>query len=86
MSTITQNLGFIEPKWWMDSTTVRGALLTIAPTIVAILHLFSIQILNDEITLIVEGLAGLAGLAGAVMAIVGRSRSGAGLTFGFKKN
>lgn len=69
-----------ETKWWMDSMTIRGALLTTLPTLVAILKLFGVEIGEGEVNVIVEGLAGIAGLIGGVMAIVGRFRAKHALT------
>lgn len=60
--------------------TVRGALLTTLPTLVAVLKLFGLEIGEGEINAIVEGLAGIAGIAGAFMAIIGRFRVKSDLT------
>ncbi len=62
-------------KWWLDSTTVQGALMTYVPSIVVVLGLLHVQIGSGEINAIVNGIAGLMGLVGACMAIYGRFKA-----------
>jgi hypothetical protein len=69
-------------KWWLSSKTVQGVLLMIAPTIVAILNLFHVQIGNDEMNVIVDGIAGLFGVFGAIYAIIGRLTASQSLVLG----
>ena len=59
-------------KWWLESTTVQGALLTVVPTVVTVLHLFGVNIQDAEMQTIVTGIAGICGMFGAIIAIIGR--------------
>lgn len=59
-------------KWWLDSQTVQGVLLTFVPTIIGILHAFGFAVGSGEIEIIVNGIAGIMGAIGATIAIVGR--------------
>ncbi len=64
-----------DTKFWLDSTTVRGALVTVLPAIALVLKAFDIDIGEGERENIVDGIAALAGLIGAVYAIIGRFRA-----------
>ena len=64
-----------DTKFWLDSTTVRGALVTVLPAIALILKAFDIDIGEGERENLVDGIAALAGLVGTVYAIVGRFRA-----------
>jgi len=65
----------VEEKWWLDSRTVRGTLLTVVPTLLAVLKLFGVDVHNDEAQAVVEGIASLCGMLGVVLAISGRLRA-----------
>jgi hypothetical protein len=64
-----------DTKFWLDSTTVRGALVTVLPAIALILKAFDIDIGEGEQENLVDGIAAVAGLIGTVYAIVGRFRA-----------
>lgn len=64
-----------DAKFWLDSTTVRGALVTVLPAIALILKAFDIDIGEGERENLVDGIAAVAGLIGTVYAIVGRFRA-----------
>ena len=64
-----------DAKFWLDSTTVRGALVTVLPAIALILKVFEIDIGEGERENLVDGIAAVAGLIGTVYAIVGRFRA-----------
>lgn len=64
-----------DEKFWLDSTTIRGALVTVLPAIALILKAFDIDIGEGEREHIVDGIAAIAGLVGTVYAIVGRFRA-----------
>jgi hypothetical protein len=59
-----------DTKFWLDSTTVRGALVTVLPAIALILKAFDIDIGEGERENIVDGIAALAGLIGAALFVV----------------
>jgi hypothetical protein len=64
-----------DAKFWLDSTTVRGALVTVLPAIALILKVFDIDLGEGDRENIIDGIAALAGLIGTVYAIVGRFRA-----------
>ena len=64
-----------DAKFWLDSTTVRGALVTVLPAIALILKAFDIDLGEGDRENIIDGIAALAGLIGTVYAIVGRFRA-----------
>lgn len=64
-----------DTKFWLDSTTVRGALVTVLPAIALILKAFDIDLGEGDRENIIDGIAALAGLVGTVYAIVGRFRA-----------
>ena len=59
-------------KWWLDSQTVRAALLTAVPTIVTLCALFNVHIENDQVELFVNGVAAVVGLVGIVKLMIDR--------------
>lgn len=61
-----------EPKWWLDSQTVRATLLTAVPTIVTLGALFGVHIQNDQVELFVNGIAAVIGLVGLTKLLVDR--------------
>lgn len=78
----------MNSKWWLNSKTVRGALLTVIPTAVLLLKAFGVEIGGDEQTVIVDGisnvvdaLAALVGIYGAIRAIIGRFNASREITF-----
>ncbi len=64
-----------DAKFWLDSTTVRGALVTVLPAIALILKVFDIDLGEGDRENIIDGIAAIAGLVGTVYAIVGRFRA-----------
>ncbi len=64
-----------DAKFWLDSTTVRGALVTVLPAIALILKAFDVDLGEGDRENIIDGIAALAGLVGTVYAIVGRFRA-----------
>lgn len=64
-----------DAKFWLDSTTVRGALVTVLPAIALILKVFDIDLGEGDRENIIDGIAAVAGLVGTVYAIVGRFRA-----------
>ncbi len=68
-------------KWWLDSQTVRGALLTILPTVALVLKISGVEVGGDELNTIVEAAASVAGMLGVLMAIAGRFKAKQPLTF-----
>lgn len=65
----------MEQKWWLDSQTVKGALISIVPTVVIFLKLFNVEVQNSEVDTIVSGLAGILGIIGTVTTIIGRFKA-----------
>lgn len=70
----------METKFWLDSTTIRGALVTILPAFILILKAFHVEIGDGERNVIVDGVVAVAGLVGTGYAIVGRFRASGRLT------
>ena len=64
-----------EPKFWLDSRSVRGALVTTLPVIVLVLKSFGVELGDAEQQAIIEGVSALVGLAGTVIAIYGRFKA-----------
>lgn len=64
-----------DAKFWLDSTTVRGALVTVLPAIALILKAFDVDLGEGDRENIIDGIAALVGLVGTVYAIVGRFRA-----------
>lgn len=71
----------MNEKWWLDSQTVRGALLTILPTVALVLKLAGVEVGSDELNTIVETAASVAGMLGVLMAIAGRFKANKPITF-----
>lgn len=70
----------METKFWLDSTTVRGALVTILPALILILKAFHVDLGDGEKNAIVDGIVAVAGLVGTGYAIIGRFRASGRLT------
>jgi uncharacterized protein (DUF697 family) len=68
-------------KYFLDSSTIRGILLTLVPTISTLLKLFGIEIGAEEQQGIIEGIAGIIGAIGIVIAIIGRKKATMGIRF-----
>lgn len=64
-----------DAKFWLDSTTVRGALVTVLPAAALILKAFDIDLGEGDRENIIDGIAAITGLVGTVYAIVGRFRA-----------
>jgi hypothetical protein len=68
-------------KWWLDSTTIRGAILAAFAVIKQILDLACflkwgcVAISDAEVNLIVNAALALVSAAGVVMVIVGRIKA-----------
>lgn len=62
-------------KWWLSSTTVKGALVAVLPTIVLILRGFGVDIAIGEQDQIVDGLVSIVGLFGTIYTIIGRFKA-----------
>ncbi len=62
-------------KWWLNSTTVQGALMTYVPSVMVVLNILHVQVGNGEVNAVVNGIAGIMGLIGACMAIYGRFKA-----------
>lgn len=62
-------------KYWLDSTTIRGALVTVIPATALILKVFNVQIASGEQQSIIDGITAVVGLVGTVVAIIGRLRA-----------
>jgi uncharacterized membrane protein len=69
-----------DTKYWLDSTTIRGALVTVIPAVVLIVKMFGVQIGNGEQQNLIDGVTAIAGLIGTVVAIIGRFRATKQLT------
>ena len=71
----------MQTKWWLDSTTVRGALLASLSGVKQLLDLACllkygcVAISNDEINVIVDAVAGLFSMAGVLLVIYGRIKA-----------
>lgn len=63
-------------KWWLDSTTVRGALVAGVPVIIMLLKAFGVSAGEEELGKVVDALTALVGAAGVVYAIIGRFKTG----------
>jgi hypothetical protein len=70
----------METKFWLDSTTVRGALVTVFPAVILILKAFHVEIGEGEQNTLVDGLVALAGLIGTAYAIIGRFKANSRIT------
>ena len=70
----------METKFWLDSTTIRGALVTVLPALALILKACGIEIGEGERTALIDGIVAITGLIGTVYAIVGRFRATKQLT------
>jgi hypothetical protein len=70
----------METKFWLDSTTVRGALVTILPAFILILKAFHVELGDGERNAIVDGIVAVAGLIGTGYAIIGRFRANSRIT------
>ena len=69
-----------DTKYWLNSTTVQGALVTVIPAVVLIVKMFGVQIGNGEQQNLIDGVTAIAGLIGTVVAIIGRFRATKQLT------
>lgn len=71
----------MNEKWWLNSQTVRGALLAILPTIALILKVAGVEVGDDELNTIVEAVVSVVGLFGVLMAIAGRFKAKGSISF-----
>lgn len=62
----------MNQKWWLNSTTIRGALVTILPVIVLALKAFGVDIATEEQDQFIDAIASVIGLIGTIYAIIGR--------------
>lgn len=60
------------PKWWLDSSTIRGTLLTIGPILIVLLNLFGVKVSDTEIGVFIDAVVSVIGAYGVFMAIKGR--------------
>lgn len=68
-----------EAKFWLDSKSVRGALVTTLPVIILLLKALGIEVGDGEQQVLVEGVTAIVGLLGTVMAIYGRVKASGAL-------
>lgn len=68
-----------EAKFWLDSKSVRGALVTTLPVIILLLKALGIEVGDGEQQVLVEGVTAIVGLLGTVMAIYGRVKASVAL-------
>jgi len=68
-------------KHWLDSTTVRGSLLSLVPSLLVVFGLLNINIGGEELKAIIEVIAAFAGLVGGCVAIYGRFVAKGDITF-----
>ena len=66
-------------KWYLNSTTIRGALVATLPTLLLILRALGVSVESEEANTIIDALAGLAGAVSVVLVIVGRQKAQARL-------
>ena len=64
-----------DTKYWLNSTTVQGALVTLVPAIALVLKLFNVQLGSGEQQSIIDGVTAIVGLIGTIVAIIGRFRA-----------
>ena len=69
-----------SPKWWGDSMTIWGTLITAAATVLPVVGpLIGIDLTPDLIKQlganVIQAVQAIAGLAGTIMAIIGRARA-----------
>lgn len=69
-----------DTKYWLDSTTIRGALVTVIPALVLIVKVFGVQIGSGEQQSLIDGVTAIVGLIGTIVAIIGRFRATKQLT------
>jgi uncharacterized protein (DUF697 family) len=62
----------MQSKWWLNSVTVRAALLSCLPTALLLAKAFGVEIAQEEAESVVDGLAAIIGMVSAVMVIYGR--------------
>lgn len=72
----------MEQKHWLDSTTIRAALVTYVPMVVLLLNAFGVEIGDSEQSQIIEGIMAVVGLISLGYVIYGRIRAVASLYFG----
>lgn len=71
----------MEQKWWLNSATVRGALVTLVPAIALVLQAFGVDLGSEEQEGLINGVVAIVGLAGTVYAIAGRAKASSVITF-----
>lgn len=65
-----------ESKWFLASTTVRAILVALVPTLRTVLGLFSIELDNDVLMSLVDGVSIVCGVGAAVYLWIARNRNG----------
>lgn len=65
----------MEKFWWINSNTVRGALLAALPVLKLILSSFGVHFGDEEANTLVDGFSGLAGAAGVILVIARRTKA-----------
>jgi len=61
-----------ETKWWLDSETIKSALVTYIPAIFLVLGLFGVKVTDGEAGSFVSGIVGIVGMVASTKAIIGR--------------
>lgn len=61
--------------WYFNSTTIKGALLAVLPTVILVLKALGVEVLEGELEKVIDGLAGLAGMASVVVVILERVKN-----------
>jgi hypothetical protein len=64
-----------QTPWYLNSNTIRGAIVTLVPVLALIAKAFGADVGSDEQSKIVDGGVALVGLAGTVYVLISRIRA-----------
>lgn len=66
----------VQPKWWLDSTTVKALLKTLVSPTIVLLSSFGVKFASDQTNAIVDFLAALFSLYGFIEGMMHRNSKG----------
>ncbi len=67
------------PKFWLDSQTIRGGLMTAIPTVTFLFKMFGVEIENDFADAFLNAFMALTNALGLAWVFIGRAKAGDGI-------
>ena len=70
----------MEPKYWLDSSTVQASLAQVVPFIVMILNALNVKIGGEEVMAVITAISAVWSAVAVVYAVIGRMKADKPLT------